>query len=751
MRICQRLTEALFFKEGGTEKITLPHTWNALDGQDGGNDYYRGICTYEIQLPDPTEGKRQFIQFEGVNHIAKVYCNDTCLGEHRGGFSTFRFELTDCMKNTENILKVEVDNQASDVYPQKADFTFFGGIYRDVTFIEVEPSHITLMKDGTEGVFVTAKADGSTRVDIFTVDAEGCEVLLVLRNRETQEVKASCTKKAENNGDGHIVFEETINDRRLWSGTENPALYEAEIRLEKEHVLMDTVKVSYGYREFHVNADTGFYLNEKAYPLHGISRHQDRENKGWAINEKDQEEDMQMIGEMGANAIRLAHYQHSQKFYDLCDENGMIVWAEIPFISMFLDTEKAKENTVSQMRELIAQNYNHPSICFWGISNEITIAGETQDLLENQKMLEKLSKEMDPSRLTTMAQLSTVEPESTQCGITDVMGYNLYYGWYIGQVQENGEVLDTLHEKLPGRPLALSEYGADGLITWHSAACKNHDYTEEYQAYYHEEMLKIFETRPYLWGTFVWNMFDFAADARDEGGCKGRNCKGLVTYDRKIRKDAFYIYQAYWSRTPMVHICGSRFKNRAPQERNLKVYTNSKRITLYVNGFEIETKLATDHVCIFEQLQLVPGENEIEVVTDDGIRESICLNAVSEREKAYTMPEDETVAGNWFDEETGETYSFEYPEGYYSIRDTMGDIMKNAQAAAVFMRLKERSSRQRTGSGGGGNAGADQQAGAQMMKSLATVPLQQLIKLGSMNLDTKELWQVNRELNAIKK
>lgn len=757
MRTVEVLKSARFWKEGTCQTVTLPHTWNALDGQDGGNDYYRGTCTYEMPLPSPTTQKRQFIQFEGANHAATVYCNEKLVGTHEGGFSTFRFELSGYMREADNVLRVEVDNDAPDVYPQQADFTFFGGLYRDVSFVEVETAHISLEKDGTDGLFVTWQADGTTRVDAFVEDARGCEAVLRLKCKSSGEVVLEEVKEVSSDGPWQICFMEKLENPHKWDGTKNAFLYEAELVLRKDGATLDEVTVTYGYREFYVDAQTGFYLNGSSYPLHGVSRHQDRQDMGWAIGDKEHREDMQIIREMGANSIRLAHYQHSQTFYDLCDEEGMVVWAEIPFISNFLKSEAAKENTLSQMKELIAQNYNHPSICFWGISNEITIAGESEALVENQRELGELAKKMDPSRLTTMAHISIVKAESEQCALTDIMGYNIYCGWYTGLVEENGEMLDAIHQSMPDRPIALSEYGADALTKWHSAAPKNHDYTEEYQAHYHEVLLETFETRPYLWATYVWNMFDFAADARDEGGCKGRNNKGLVTYDRRLKKDAFYIYQAYWTGKPMVHICGRRFVNRGPKERDVKVYTNCGQVTLYVNKKAVETKRVKGHRCVFENVNLLDGENEIRTVTESGERDDIVLCAVSASDKSYVMPDDEIIAGNWYDEETGETMAMEYPEGYYSIKDTMADIMKNPQAAAVYRKLKEMMEEKRRQTAGDDNEtkglqnAGDKGANEQMMKSLNSIPLQQLMKLGGIKLEPGALIKLNREFNRIKK
>ena len=675
------LKQALFAKVGEEPaKVSLPHTWNAQDGQDGGNDYWRGHAVYEIELPKPTASKRQYIEFEGANHIAKVYCNDVLLGEHKGGFSTFRFELTEHMKQDKNILKVDVTNEECDVYPQHADFSFFGGLYRDVKFIEVENAHFDLLKDGTTGVFITPNVAGNTRLDIFPVCAEGYTV-----KAELLDKNGAVAASGEVEAAPHTVLELKVEKPELWDGLKNPCLYTARVTLVKEDTISDCVETSYGYRGFHVDPERGFYLNGKAYPLHGVSRHQDRLDKGWAISREDHEEDLSYILEVGANTIRLAHYQHAGYFYDLCDRAGLVLWAEIPFISKFREGNDARENTLSQMTELIAQNYNHPAICFWGISNEITIGGESDPLYRNLGELNALSKKLDPSRLTTMAQVSVLPTDSQQVFLTDVQGYNHYMGWYGGEVSENGPWMDTFHAEHPDSPLAISEYGCEAILTWHSEEPRNHDYTEEYQAYYHHEMLKTFSERPYLWATFVWNMFDFAADARDEGGCKGRNNKGLMTYDRKTKKDSFYIYKAYWTDEPMVHICGARFKDRAKGQRDITVYSNCEAVTLFVNGHRAGKKKLEDKACVFKNVKLKDGENTITAKVD-GAEDEIILCGVDKANEDYVMPSIGGKAGNWFDEE-GNEHKLEFPEGYCSIQDSLGYLLDHPQAGPMLMKM----------------------------------------------------------------
>ncbi len=674
MRINTLLQKAFFRKaEEAFAEVALPHTWNALDGQDGGNDYWRGTGYYKIDLPDPTPGKRQYIQFEGANHIAEVSCNGTVLGTHKGGFSTFRYELTQTMKESGNVLEVAVSNPVCDVYPQMADFTFYGGIYRDLTLIEVNDAHFDLLKDGTDGVFVTPNPVGKTRLDLFPVCADSCTVTVTIRNAEGEKVGS-----VSGNAKAHTVLVLDVKEPHLWQGVHDPYCYTATAVIEKNGDIQDEVTVTYGYRSFHVDVDTGFYLNGKSMPLRGVSRHQDRKDKGWAISKADHEEDLAIIKEMGANTLRLAHYQHAQYFYDLCDKAGFILWAEIPFISGFRPGKDAYDNTMSQMKELVAQNYNHPSICFWGLSNEITLGGDSEELVQNLRDLNALCKTMDSSRLTTMAQVSTVPMDSQHNYITDVLSYNHYFGWYCGTVADNGPWFDAFHEKNPDRAIGCSEYGADAVLDWHTVKSLNHDYTEEYEAFYHHEMLKCFEKRPYLWSTHAWNMFDFAADARNEGGSVGINNKGLVTYDRKTYKESFYIYQAYWTDKPMVHVCGERFPNRGPEEQEVIVYSNCDSVTLYVNGEAVKTQNVADHAAVFRNVPLKDGENTVTAKSGDVEGNTITLNSISEPDPGYIMPrgENDVPVGNWFDGIAVGTSDedMEFPEGFYSVKDTVKDI-----------------------------------------------------------------------------
>ena len=742
MRTKTLLTTALFAKEGEAfAPVALPHTWNALDGQDGGGDYWRGIGTYKIDLPNPTAGKKQYIEFRGANHVATVYCNGRNMGTHKGGFSTFRYDLTPAMLPEGNVLTVVVTNAKCDVYPQNADFTFYGGLYRDVNFVEVNDAHFDLLLDGTEAVFVTPHNVGKTRVDLFPVNADGCALKVELKDAAGNVVGAAETEASEH---AHVLID--VKEPHLWNGLADPYCYTCEASVVSGEEVLDTVTVTYGYRSFHVDPNTGFWLNGKNVPLRGVARHQDRLDKGWAISKADHEEDVALIKEVGANTIRLAHYQHDQYFYDLCDKTGFVLWAEIPFISQFIPTEEAYNNTISQMTELVAQNYNHPAICFWGISNEILIGVDREDLRQNLRDLNELAKAMDPSRLTTMAQVSMTPMDSEHNYITDVVSYNHYFGWYGGEVEENGPWLDKFHAMHPDKCLGVSEYGAENILSWHSAEPENHDYTEEYANHYHQEMLKTFATRPYLWATHQWNCFDFAADARNEGGVQGRNNKGLITYDRKTKKDAFYIYKAWWNPEPMVWVSGGRFVNRAPEERNVIVYTNCDSVTLVVNGVDVETKAAVDHMISFENVALNDGENTVTAYAGDVKANSITLCGVAEHDYSYDLP-DGNQGVNWFDdpELVAMKKAFKYPKDAFSIKDKMGALFANPQTAAILGDLMKNMMGANTMMSSMG------QMSPEMMQFMNNMRLSDALKMAGDAFPMAAKLALNQALNQVKK
>lgn len=493
-----------------------------------------------------------------------------------------------------------------------------------------------------------------------------------------------------------------IDHPTLWHGRKNPYMYSANLSMTSFNDTIDEVSIPFGVRYFHVDPEKGFFLNGEHLPLHGVSRHQDRKDMGWAITEQEQVEDMAFIREIGASSIRLAHYQHSQYFYDLCDKEGMVIWAEIPFISVMSQNELEGINAKQQMVELIRQNYNHPSIVFWGIQNEIQIGGERPEVRRLVKELHDLTKKEDPTRLTTMANVLFVSEEDEYNRMTDVIGYNKYYGWYHGNAGDFAPWLDKFHRINPDVPLCISEYGAEGIVQYHSADPKVKDYTEEYHALFHETVWKTFEKRPFLWATYVWNMFDFGANIRDEGGVQGRNNKGLVSYDRKIKKDAFYMYKAHWSEEKFVHITSKRHVDRAESNMTVKVYSNCNNVVLYVNGTEFQSKISEDKVFIFENVSLVKGLNDIRAVATEDNAQYVDIakfNKVEEPNPSYEAPVEEKggEVTNWFQmpDLDGGIEELQFTDDVYSTRCTFKELFENKDAAVVLNKYLGESFRER--------------------------------------------------------
>ena len=617
--------------------VNVPHTWNAIDGQDGGNDYWRGSCVYEKEFEAPAwnpETEAVYLEFQGVNASADVVLNGKHCVHHDGGYSTFRVDVSDLMQ-ADNDLKVTVDNSVNDrVYPQKADFTFYGGIYRDVHVIVVNKNHFDLDYFGGPGLQITPKVDGKNAIVNIKSwhNAENAEVLIRLLDAEGNVI-------AEGSGtDASLQIEQV----HLWDGLKDPYLYKAVLQLSVNGEVVDEISSRFGVRSFHVDPEKGFFLNGRAYPLHGVSRHQDRKGIGNALTRAHHREDMELIREMGCNTIRLAHYQHDQYFYDLCDEYGMVVWAEIPYISSHMPN--GRDNTISQMKELIIQNYNHPSIVTWGISNEITIATkDKKDMLDNHHMLNDLCHEMDPSRVTTLACYAVCGPFNKSAHISDLVSWNLYLGWYTPGLFLNDLWINFFHFCYPKRPLGFSEYGCEAMPNLHSSKPRRGDHTEEYQAVYHEYMLECFKRHPYMWANHVWNMFDFAADARDQGGEPGMNHKGLVTFDRKVKKDSFYLYKAYWSEEGFVHVAGSRYVDRPEAVTKVKVYSNQSKVALYNNGKLVAEKTG-EHVFTFEVS--LGAENNLKAVAGS-FEDTAFIRRVDKPNPAYKLNVKSSNSANW--------------------------------------------------------------------------------------------------------
>ena len=715
--------------------VNLPHSWNAIDGQDGDNDFYRGTCYYAKKLvkADLPTAAKYYLEFEGANSSADVYINGENVAHHDGGYSTWRVDVTAALKD-ENLIVVAVDNAPNEVvYPQMADFTFYGGLYRDVNIIAVEESHFDLENFGGPGIKVTPEVEGnnaSVTIEAPVVGAKNGQTLVYTITDKEGNVVGCCDGEVS---EGKAVIE--LTNVTLWHGRKNPYLYTAEVKLVEDGKEVDVVKTRFGCRTFKIDPDNGFILNGEEYPLRGVSRHQDRWGLGNALLPEHHEEDMDLICEMGATTIRLAHYQHDQYFYDLCDERGLVIWAEIPYISKHMPT--GRENTISQMKELVTQNYNHPSIVVWGLSNEISMQGTTDDLLENHNILNDLCHEMDPTRLTTIAVVSMCSMDDPYVRIPDVVSYNHYFGWYGGDTTMNGPWFDEFHAKYPNTPIGCSEYGCEA-INWHTSNPTQGDYTEEYQAYYHEELIKQLFTRKYMWATHVWNMFDFGADARNEGGENGQNHKGLITFDRKYKKDSFYAYKAWLSDDPFVHICGKRYVDRVEDTTKVTVYSNLPEVELFANGVSLGKQSCPEHFFYFD----VPNAGETVLVAKAGdCTDESKIRKVEVFNEEYRLKEKGAVL-NWFD--------IEAPEGYFSLNDKLGEIMKSDEGRELFANMMKGLMAQ----GGKDSMMSGFEMGEGMMKMLGgftVLRLTSLMGAANVSMTKEQLLGLNAQLNKIPK
>ena len=754
MRNIVNLNEAWLFAKDTTDitlregvTVNLPHTWNAEDGFDGGNDYFRGSCLYvkTVNKADLPSADLYYLEFRGANSSADVYVNGKKLAHHDGGYSTWRVNVTEDLTDATEIAVI-VDNAPNEtVYPQMADFTFYGGLYRGVNLICVNDAHFDLDYYGAPGLKITPTvngADASVEVETYVKNLkDGQTLVYTIYDKDENPIDKIETTDAK------VTFE--IKNAHLWHGRKDPYLYCCEVEIVCGGEVLDNVCSRFGCRTFRIDPDNGFILNGEEYPLRGVSRHQDRWGVGNALLPEHHTEDIDLICEVGATTIRLAHYQHDQFFYDLCDERGLVIWAEIPYISRHMPGGRA--NTISQMTELVSQNYNHPSIVVWGLSNEISIAGSDEDLLENHRILNNLVHEMDKTRLTTIAAVSMCKMDDPYLRIPDVVSYNHYFGWYGGDTTMNGPWFDKFHAMHPTIPIGCSEYGCEAL-NWHTSDPKQGDYTEEYQAYYHEELIKQLFTRKYMWATHVWNMFDFGADARAEGGENGQNHKGLITMDRKYKKDAFFAYKAWLvspEADPFVHLCGKRYIDRVEDVTKVTVYSNLPEVELFVNGESLGKKTAENHFFYFD----VPNVGESTIVakagdqTDEGK-----IRKVAEMNMDYVLVEQGAVL-NWFD--------IDAPEGRFSLNDKISDIVETLRGkmwlAGMGLSIKKKMDANKKGKAEGKKSGGfevDLKPGGgimQMLGGFTVLRLTGMIGMMNVSFTKEELLKMNKKLNRIRK
>lgn len=624
------------FNDPSWSAVNVPHTWNNLDGQDGGNNYYRGIGWYRrhYTVPSALAGQELFLQFDGANTITDVYVNGAFAGEHAGGFTTFRFDVTALLRpGQDNVLAVKVSNAPNrNVAPLVADFTFDGGIYRDVHLLATDPVHVNLLDSGSCGVFLmpTSVSQASAQLQITSeirndfASADSITVRSLLLDAAGSVVATtSSTRLVQPRATASVMEMEKIVHPHLWNGRSDPYEYTVAVEVIDASGIRDVVTQPVGFRFYSVNPNLGFFLNGHPYDLHGVDMHQDWLNQGWAVTSAQRAQDIALVNELGATVVRLSHYPYDQQIYDAFDRDGVIVWSEIPNVSSITRTPAFTANIEQQLREMILQNLNHPSVFFWGIFNEIQ-ASATADANGLIAQLVALAHQLDPTRPTTAA--TNIAPGNPLNFHTDVIGFNIYSGWYSGVINDFGPYIDSIHRAYPTRDIGLSEYGAGASIDQHTdqqmsagmapPPAKGHFHPEEYQDLYHEAYEAQIKTRPWLWCKIVWNLIDYASDARNDGSTPGRNDKGLVTYDRRTKKDAFYFYKANWSSAPVLYIADRRFTNRTHPLTQVKVYSNLGSARLLVNGVSQGTASASAiDVITWNNVHLAHGKNLIQVVS----------------------------------------------------------------------------------------------------------------------------------------
>lgn len=664
-----------FEKEGVKSVVSLPHTWNGEDGQSR-KDYYKGKCVYRKKLK-----KAQgvcYIEFNGANSVSEVFIDKKQVGTHRGGYSMFRFRIDGYLTEEENLLEVYVDNTViPEVFPTSADFTFYGGIYRDVNLIYAGETRFSLDDGSREGVSaVPRRVGGEWELEIkANVTGAGTDTVCVFELKDDSgSVVARDTRPSE--AAASVL---KVSSPRLWDGLKDPYLYTLDCKLVQKGETVDERNILVGFREIEFSSEKGCFLNGRHIKLRGVSRHQDREGIGNALTMKEHEEDIALILEVGANAVRLAHYQQAEDFYTLCDKKGLLVWAEVPVISVYA---KARQlNAEEQLISLIKQNINHPSIFCWGIQNEITLSGAgNKKMIAGIRRLNEIAHALDPSRPTACAQVAMTKPDTALNKVTDLLGYNHYFGWYVQTVNAIDKWLDNFHEVRPEAKLCLSEYGAEAVLGYYSEDPVQGDYSEGYQALYHEHYIDAIAARDRIWGSFVWNMFDFGSAARDEGGVRGRNNKGLVTIDRKIKKDAFYIYKATWSEEKFVYITAKRYPCRVIGTTKIKVYSNLPEVTLSADGYERTVK--GDRVFIFDDVPVKAGENAVKV-SAGGYTDEIALKGVEKLPESYALTGGApSQIRNWFGTDGGAIR-----KDRFSVNDKVSEILDDKEAHAALKLL----------------------------------------------------------------
>lgn len=689
-----------FIDEDTCEKVKLPHCYNSIDGQSG-DGMFKGKVLYQkkVYVTMDDSDKHYFLEVGAASFVSDVYVNGIHAYHNRCGYSMYRFKLDSFLTHGVNDIRIVVDNsKADDIYPLMADFSFYGGLYREIYLIETDSIHFDMLDLSRDGIYVTQKKEEDhfkLQVTGTVINERNQGVNVTLRCtlfdkeqkmilQEIQDLSLEVNHKFE--------FNSIVTNPHLWHGIDDPYLHEVQVEIIVNGIIKDERKLSVGFRTIEINSTDGVFLNGKHIKLNGVSRHQDFAGAGNALTREHMEQDIEIIKEVGANAVRLAHYQHHDYFYELCDKEGFLVWAEIPFISIPI-AKGDNSNAKDQLERLIKQVYNHSSVFCWGIQNEITIAVENEKIYEMVEELSVIARKLDSQRFISQANIHSVQNTSKLNDLTDIVGYNLYYGWYYGEMTDLGKRLDSLHHEKKNLPILVSEYGVDTNPNYHSYTPKVKDYSEEYQVKFMDNALRTFKERPFVLGGFVWAMFDFGSEIRNEGGTKGKNQKGLVTIDRQIKKDAFYLCKAYWSKDSFIKIAGERFKNRHLQENSLVILSNTLSFELYVNDIFIEKRNISSPLEVVQSVLLSEGRNIIRVDGSDEKgqihTDEIVLYYTNKEDSSYVLDvvEEKATVTNWFEKfDLKEIQEIVINDGYYSIYDTLEEINKNEEAKKVFIK-----------------------------------------------------------------
>lgn len=737
-----------FHKENeASEQVRIPHTYNSADGQSGTSMWRgRGFYTRKLMITEADLKQSLFLEIGAAAMVSTVYINGQKVYENTCPYALYRMSINEYVNEGENQIEIVTDNSANDaVYPQMADFSFYGGLYRDVKVIAAPKIHFDYLDGSRDGVQIrTVKEENGSCWKVVGTGSIVCEkakskgkVRMLLLDQG--EVVCETSASMEFSGKDMFSLSLEISDPHLWMGTEDPYLYQVKLELYEEKTVVEERSISTGFRTIQITSDQGLFLNGKHVKLRGVARHQDFGGVGNAVSKENMECDMQLIKEIGANSVRLSHYQHDDYFYQRCDEEGILVWAEVPFISIISENEAAEDNIREQMRRLILQCGNHTSVYCWGVQNEITIAGENEEIHAHVKRMSEYTKNLDPDRYTAEANIYSVANESPINRLAELVGYNLYYGWYYDTIPGLQKRLDEFHAACPDIPLLVTEYGVDTNPQYHSYEPKTKDYTEEYQLLFTDNALRSFEERPYFVGSYVWNLCDFGSANRDEGGKQGQNQKGLVTIDRKIKKDAFYLYKAYWSENPFVKLAGSRFVNRHKEKNTITVLTNLKKLELLVNGESVAKTETVNPMTHFEGILLSKGENQIVVRGYDAqgnlYEDQMILNYTEEDKNYQYVKKDEGGnVINWFEKfELTDAEEIQLdPEGFSSA-DKVGTIMKNPEGEKVILKYF---------------GTMVEHPKFAMMKAMT---LDAMGKLKNLGIPQELITVINKELNQIKK